>query len=73
MNNSLQIDNNFLCGCRVIYTSLKGETGEGLVRACWVDSRWNLVFLLELENGRFVQTSPDNCKRIYHDRYKLAS
>ena len=64
MNNSLQIDNKLL-SCRVVYTPLRGEIEEGIVRACWLDSRVNLVFLLELNDGRFVERLAGYCKRIY--------
>ena len=63
MNNSLQIDNKLL-SCRVVYTPHRGEIENGIVRACWLDSGGNLVFFLELNDGRFVERLAGYCKRI---------
>ena len=63
MNNSLQIDNELL-SCLVAYIPVRGERENGIVRACWLDSRGNLVFLLELNDGRFVERLAGNCERI---------
>lgn len=63
MNNSLQIDNKLL-SCRVAYLPLRGERENGIVRACWLNSEGDLVFLLELEDGRFMARLAGNCKRI---------
>ena len=62
MNNSLQINSN-LFSCRVVYHPLEGEKQEGLVRACYINDG-DLIFLIELDNGRFVQKMAVSCKRI---------
>ena len=64
MNNSLQIDNKLL-SCRVAYVPIRGERENGIVRACWLNSGGNLIFLLELEDGRFAEAFANYCKRIY--------
>lgn len=63
MNNSLQIDNKLL-SCRVTYLPVRGEREEGFVRACWLNSGGNLVFLLELDRGGFMEVLAGYCKRI---------
>lgn len=63
MNNSLQIDNKLL-SCRVVYHPLEGEKREGVVRACYINDG-DLIFLIELDNGRFEQKMAVSCKRIY--------
>jgi|NOAtaT_6_FD_contig_61_2634913_length_907_multi_2_in_0_out_0_4 hypothetical protein len=63
MNNSLQIDNKLL-SCRVAYLPVRGEREEGFVRACWLNSGGNLVFLLELDRGGFMEVLAGCCKRI---------
>jgi hypothetical protein len=63
MNNSLQIDNKLL-SCRVAYLPVRGEREEGFVRACWLNSGGNLVFLLELDRGGFMEVLAGYCKRI---------
>jgi len=62
MNNSLQIDNK-LFSCRVAYLPVRGEREEGFVRACWLNSGGNLVFLLELDRGGFMEVLAGYCKR----------
>lgn len=67
MNNLLQIDSNLL-SCCVVYTPLRGETEEGIARACWLNSNGNLVFLLELYDGCFVERLASCCKKIFNER-----
>ena len=64
MNNSLQIDNKLL-SCHVACIPVRGERENGIVRACWLNSGGNLIFLLELEDGRFAEVLAGYCKRIY--------
>lgn len=63
MNNSPQIDNKLL-SCRVVYIPVRGERENGIVRACWLNSGGNLVFLLELDGGQFAEVLAGYCKRI---------